>query len=376
MHNGIIAFFVLLASVPCALVSGYIGLALVERRWLVPFTFGIVGLVSAAALPTFCFLWLAFSLFSESADASFCGSATRYGGPEDIRIVPVVIAPFELCNIQRQVFAADFVEASHDAPLQQRPKAIDRLCMNRAIDILASAMPDSPVFLQFAISGIFIGRDKADFFRNGFTDEAVQGFGIRMCDDASHDIAIALDGAHNSVLAFSAGPWSALIPMPVPVLSADVGFINFDNANQFTEIWIGEPGTNTMAHVMGSSIRTETEHSLHLQCSYAFLASQHEIDDFEPRSERNIRVFENRADQDGKAISFRRTSWAFPFEWHSLQCIDAVTCTVWTTNNAIWPAPRYKVRFASVIVGKQPIELRGGHLFGEFRGGHGSDLRV
>src|ERR1700730_13683192 len=103
-------------------------------------------------------------------------SATCYSCTEDIRVVPVVIAPFEFGDIQRQIFAADLVEAAHDPAFQQRPKAIDRLGMNRAVDILASAMPDSPVFLQFAISWEFISRDQANLFRDRFADEAIQNF--------------------------------------------------------------------------------------------------------------------------------------------------------------------------------------------------------
>ena len=157
-------------------------------------------------------------------------SATCYRRAEDIRVVPIIIAPLKLCDIQRQVLAADFVETSHDAALQERPKTVDRLSVNSAVDILASTVPHGPVLSQFAISGIFVGRDQADFFRGGFTNKAVQRLSVGMFDDAGHDIAIALYRADNGVFAFSAGPWRALIPMPVSVLATNISFINFDNA--------------------------------------------------------------------------------------------------------------------------------------------------
>lgn len=122
---------------------------------------------------------------TSSSHGFFGVSATRYRRAEYISIAAVVVAPFKLCNIQRQIFTTNFVEAAHDATLQQRPEAIDRLSMDRAIDVLARAMPDSPVLFQFAIAGMFISPDQADLFRDGFSNEAVQRCGIGVFDDAS-----------------------------------------------------------------------------------------------------------------------------------------------------------------------------------------------
>jgi hypothetical protein len=343
-----------------------------------------LGTLLTASAALIVFGWISQMLIplpiaiAESASV-FCGfsgaSAPRYRGAEDVRIATIIIAPFKFGDIQRQIFTADFVKAAHDTSFQQRPKAINRLSVDRAVNILTGSMPNSTVFFQLAVSGIFVGRDQAHFLRNGFADEAVQRFSIGMRDDTGHDIAIALYRADNGILAFSAGPWRALIPMPVPVLAANISFVNFDNANQFTEIWIGKPSSDAMAHIMRCRVGTETKHPLHLQCGYAFLASQHEIDDFEPNPQRDICVFKDRADQDGKAISLRRTGGAFPFEGHSFQCIDAVVSAVWAMD-AIWPTMLNEIRFASGIVGEQFIKLNDGHLFGEFWGGHGSDLLV
>src|ERR1700737_3422533 len=172
-----------------------------------------------------------------SASHGFFGvSAARYRRTKYVRVIAVIVAPFKFSDVQRQVLAADFMEAAHDATFQQRPKAIDRLSMNSAVDILTSAMPNGPVLFQLAISGIVIGCDQANFFRNRFADEAVQCFGISMFDDARDHIALAFDGTYNSVLAFSAGSWCALIPMPVFVLPADVRFVNFNDTHELTEL--------------------------------------------------------------------------------------------------------------------------------------------
>jgi hypothetical protein len=159
------------------------------------------------------------SFYSLRTHLLFCGSfyvsATCYRRAEYVRVISVVITPFELGDVQRQVLAADFVETTHDAAFQERPESINRLSMDRAIDVLARAVPNCAVFLQFAISGIIVSRDQANFFRDGFTDEAVQSFCIGVFDDSGHYVALALDGAHNNVFAIAPCSRGALIPMKV-----------------------------------------------------------------------------------------------------------------------------------------------------------------
>src|ERR1700730_17549874 len=260
---------------------------------------------------------LMFTL-AETASASlgsFGVSATCYRRAEDVRIVTVVIAPFEFRNIQRQIFAANFVEAAHNTAFQQRPEAVDCLSVHRAVNILASAMPNSTVFLQFAISWIIVSRDQANFFRDRFANEAVQGFCIGMCDNARHHIALAFDGADHGVLALSAGSWRALIPMPVFVFAANISFINFDDTHELAEFRFGEPSADAVTHIEGGRIGTEAKHPMHLQCGYALLAGQHKIDDLEPSPHRDIGVFKERSDKHGEAITEWGTLPALPMEW-------------------------------------------------------------
>jgi len=318
------------------------------------------------------------SIFSESACASlgsFGASATCYRRAEDVRVIPIVVAPFEFGNIQRQIFAADFVEASHDATLQERPETIDCLGMDSAVNILTSAMPHGAVFFQLAVTGIFVGRDQADFFRDGFADETVQGFCIGMCDNARHYIAIAFDGTHNGVLAFAAGSWRALIPMPVFVLPADISFIDFDDTHELAEFRLGEPCADTMTHIESGRIGAKAKHAVHLQCRNALLAGQHQIDDLEPGPHRNIGVLEDRAYKHGKAITKRRTLATLPMKPPFVQfCKLFVPAT--RAANSFRPTARNQVGFASVISREKPIELRDGHLCGEFWSGHRSAPNV
>jgi hypothetical protein len=84
------------------------------------------------------------SYFQNACDVS----ATCYCRAEYARIIAVVIAPFKFSYVQRQIFAADLVEAAHNASFQKRPETIDRLSVDGAVNILAGTMPDSPMFFQ------------------------------------------------------------------------------------------------------------------------------------------------------------------------------------------------------------------------------------
>ena len=75
---------------------------------------------------------------------------------------------FEFRNIEGQIFAADFVEGSDNATLQQRPKTVDSLSVNDAIDVLPGAVANRSVLTEFSVRPIFVGRNQADFVRDCF----------------------------------------------------------------------------------------------------------------------------------------------------------------------------------------------------------------
>jgi hypothetical protein len=55
--------------------------------------------------------------FTERVPAFFGtygASAQCYGILENLRVLPVVIAPFELCDVERQILGTDMMEAAHD----------------------------------------------------------------------------------------------------------------------------------------------------------------------------------------------------------------------------------------------------------------------
>src|ERR1700728_3254522 len=90
------------------------------------------------------------------ADTSFLpASETCYGGPENIRVMAVVIP--ELCfrDVERQVLGANLVEAANNGPLKQGPEALNRVCMDGAHDVLLGGMLD--VAMGEAVAKLGIG---------------------------------------------------------------------------------------------------------------------------------------------------------------------------------------------------------------------------
>ncbi len=306
---------------------------------------------------------------------SFCVSAPCYRGAEDVRVVPIIIAPCEFGHVQRQIFAADLVVAAHDAALQQRPKTVDRLGMDGTVDVLAFAMTDEFMRKQVAelpITGMLIGREQADFLGNGFANEPVEGRCICVFDNTRDDISLAACGTNNDQLASRpARILDLLVRMPVLVFAADISLVDFDNAHEFAELRISESCANAMAHIVRSRIGAEAHHALNLKCGNAFLARQHQIDDLEPSFETDVRIFENRTDQDGKTITaLRRTFRALPMERLVSDGINVLVVATRATD-AIRPTLSDEIALASIVGREQFFELRDGHLAREF--GHRSN---
>jgi hypothetical protein len=89
--------------------------------------------------------------------------------------MPVIVAELELGDIEVQVLFAELVETSHDAALNQRPKALNGLGVNCADNVFLFLVINADVVwilpLQIGVAGRFIGAEQGSFMRNGFADE-------------------------------------------------------------------------------------------------------------------------------------------------------------------------------------------------------------
>src|SRR6266540_4961038 len=139
-------------------------------------------------------------------------SASRNRRPENVRILAVIVAELKFRNIQRHIFAADFVERADDAALEDRPEAFDRVGMygadhdrvlfvvGHAFHILTLGMVDGSVrefAVQVLIANPAIGAEQADLVRNGLANEFGKRVSAHVLNDASHDIALTPHGAND-----------------------------------------------------------------------------------------------------------------------------------------------------------------------------------
>jgi hypothetical protein len=68
--------------------------------------------------------------------------ASRDRRSEDVRILSVVVAELKFGNIERHVLAADLVECADNAALEDRPKAFNRVRVNRTDNVFVCGVID------------------------------------------------------------------------------------------------------------------------------------------------------------------------------------------------------------------------------------------
>lgn len=306
------------------------------------------------------------------------GSATRYGSTEDVGVVPVVVAELEFRDIQRQVFCRDVVESAQDAALEQRPEAVDGLGVNHATDILAGRVPHRFVFEtalgQANIQAAFVRGDQINLLGYRLTYEGFGGALVNTGERAGNQRALAGDGADYRELVGNARAFQLFVGVPVLVLSADVGFIDFHDAHEFAKLRVNQGGADTVRHVERGLIRAEAHHALDFERRHAFLTGQHHVDDFEPLAEADIGILKWRADRDGETVAGTRAPAALPVERPGFQ-LGQLFIVAPGAAHAFRPTPSREISLAGFVRGEKRIELADRHLLGELLG-HRSYPRV
>jgi hypothetical protein len=105
-------------------------------------------------------------------------SAGCYRGSENVVIKAVVVSELKFRDVQRHVLAADLVERADDAALEDAPKALNRLSVNRADNVLMLGMVNGAVveFLaKMVIANPLIGAEQTNLLRHRFVNESLQG---------------------------------------------------------------------------------------------------------------------------------------------------------------------------------------------------------
>jgi hypothetical protein len=295
-------------------------------------------------------------------------SAACYRDPENIGVVAVVISELELGNVQRHVLGADLVERADNAAFEDAPKAFNRVRVNRADNVFMSAVADAGVLRIFAAQRVVgaqvVGGEQADFVGRGFANEAGQSLAVETIYDPRNDVALALDCTNDTDLA-GAGPARTaitLVPMLVAGLSADVGFVNLDDAHEFPKFLVLERRADAVAHVPSGLIGAEAHVAVDLPGANALLAGRHKVDDAKPLPQIDVRVLENRPDKMREAVSATLpTVRALPAVFQGFEGIDVRAATA-RAIGPIRPAASHQVTVAGFLVREGRLKLSDGHL--------------
>src|SRR5689334_13389836 len=138
---------------------------------------------------------------------------------ENVGIEPIVVSELKLRDVERQIFLADFVEASDDAALEDAPEPFNRVGVDRADNVAAQTMIDAlmwqAIFGKSAIGSAFIRCDEANFVADHLANEPLCVLACDMIENAGDHIALTLHRADHWRLAgsSSAALTAALIPV-------------------------------------------------------------------------------------------------------------------------------------------------------------------
>jgi hypothetical protein len=305
------------------------------------------------------------------APASPRASASCYSCAEDIGVVPIVVAELEFGDVQREILLADLVIAAHNAALDERPEAFNRVRVDRADHVIAERMVNRDMrigLVETLIRGQRVRHQKTDLVGNGGTDEIGQRIHADVLNYASHDVTPALDRASDSGLprARAATPTAAPLAVLVASLSADECLIDLNNADELLELGVLQRRTDAMAHIPSRLVGAEAHISPDLPRANALLGGQHEMDHAEPRPQVDIGIFENSAGDVGKPIGAPlATVRALPVPFAGREGISPDRTAAWA-NHAIGPAVCDEVGIAGILIRERRFPLGNGQLMDLF----------
>ena len=268
------------------------------------------------------------------------------------------------------------MESSDATALNEGPKALNRLgmdCTDNALhDVLAFAVIDGGVreaVAQSVIASEIVGAKQADFSGYSLINELLQNGSAHTIDNAGDDVALALhrtdDGRFVLCGTASAGV-VFLIPMTVLVLTADVGFIDLDNAAELIQV-LNQSSADFVTHGPCGFVGTEAHDALYLESGNAFLAGQHHVDDAEPLPQVFICVLKNSPGNMGKSVAgFWSALVALPRPRAIGQLVGVLRAATRATDT-VRPSTGNQIGATSFFIREHGFELGDGELVDGFR---------
>jgi hypothetical protein len=304
---------------------------------------------------------------------------TAYSRSKNICVLAVVVAELKFRDIQWKVLFADVVEGADNAAFEDAPKALNRVRVDRANDVIAARMVDSNVlrkfFVQVLVANPLIRNQQANLVRDSFLHETFERDSADVLNDAGNHIAFAANCADDNGFAgantASSVTTAALILMPVFGFAANESFVHLDYAAKLIHFLIGQRHANTVGHVPSGFQRTKTHIAPELARTHPLFAGQHEVDDLEPIAKRLVRVLENRARNVRETVArLRRTLVALPMPRIALQLSGLRSATAGAMN-ALRPSLTDQIGATGFLIGKRCVELCRGQLVDLFPSSHG-----
>ena len=114
-------------------------------------------------------------------------------------------------------------------------------------------------------------------------------------------------------------------------------FVDFDDAHEFPEFFVGEPGPDAMAHIPSRPVGAEAEGALDLERADALLTGEHQVDDAEPIAERLIRVLEDRPGDVGETIIVSDGEHSLQSQFHRISVLFDHEIAAPGASNAFGP---------------------------------------
>src|SRR5579885_435751 len=136
----------------------------------------------------------AAKIATKSSRDLFGVSASGNRRSENVVIESVVIFELTFRDVERQIFAADFVIAADNRPFEDAPKAFNRIRVDRADHVAVRGMPTAlmVVLSQVVIDFVFIGRKQADLGRYNLAHKFFCFEFADRAENAGNDVALAL----------------------------------------------------------------------------------------------------------------------------------------------------------------------------------------
>src|SRR5581483_3117787 len=276
-------------------------------------------------------------------------SAACYRGPEDVRVLPVVMTELKFREIEWQVLGGDVVVRPDNPALEQRPEGIEVLRVDFAANVLARSMAHGlmrePSDRELRVARVLVGR----------------------VDDSADDIPLPGNRADDGRLVRDPAVSGPVLPgsalsaaMAVLGFPTDIRLVDLHDAHQHLEVGIFHRSPEPVTHVPCGLIGPRPDLSLNLLRADALLAVEHLPENLEPHHERVLRVLEDRAADDGEAVGVPLPTLlpgALPVPGASVERVDMLARPAAGARHGLGPATAEEELFA-VLVAREALHQR------------------